>query len=143
MSSKILEFANRGRYDERVEVDDLVWLLNEYQIPGTARKLNKKWVGPYKVEKVIREGAAYQLSNPFEPESNILSRAAEKIKRFHPESEFLDIQEHEVSDEEEELIEEVVQISEPLESDDSIREEVEQIPRYPKRIRKPKVIFTP
>ena len=81
LSKKILEIANRNRVnDESLQVGDLVLVLNQYQIPGTARKLNKKWIGPYKVENVIREGAAYQVSNPFEPEQNLLSRAMrEKI----------------------------------------------------------------
>ena len=135
LSKKILEIANRNRVnDESLQVGDLVLVLNQYQIPGTAKKLNKKWLGPYKVEKVIREGAAYQMSNPFDPEQNLLSRAAEKVKRFYPESDFLEILEREVLDEQED--EEVVVTDE---------EPVEEVPslRYPQRVRRPKVPYTP
>ena len=30
LSKKILEIANKNRYDERVDVEDLVWVLIEY-----------------------------------------------------------------------------------------------------------------
>ena len=43
LSKKILELANRNRVDdENLEVGDLALIKNEYHIPGTARKLNKK-----------------------------------------------------------------------------------------------------
>lgn len=114
-----------------MNVGDLVLVLNEYQIPGTARKLNKKWIGPFKIERVIREGAAYTMSNPFNPEQNLLSRAAEKLKRFHPEVEFLEAQEIECIDEE------------PADSTDQEMVAEEPIPRYPTRIRRPKIPFSP
>ena len=120
--------------DESLQVGDLVLVLNQYQIPGTARKLNKKWVGPYKVENVIREGAAYQVSNPFEPEQSLLSRAAEKIKRFYPESEFLEVYEREDLDEPEE--ESVI-----MSAEEPVLDEPRS--RYPQRIRIPKVPYTP
>ena len=135
LSKKILEIANRNRVnDESLQVGDLVLVLNQYQIPGTARKLNKKWIGPYKVENVIREGAAYQVSNPFEPEQSLLSRAAEKIKRFYPESEFLEVYEREDLDEPEE--ESVI-----MSAEEPVLDEPRS--RYPQRIRIPKVPYTP
>ena len=138
LSRKTIDIANRNRIDERVGVGDLVWLLNEYQIPGTARKLNKKWLGPYKVESVIRGGAAYKLRNPFNPEQDLLSRAADKVKVFHPEAEFLIAQE-------EALVEEEVNVeNEDLEEEGPTATIVQEpSPRYPKRIRKPKVPYSP
>ena len=141
LSRKTLNIANRNRIDERVEVGDLVWLLNEYQIPGTARKLNKKWLGPYRVEVIVRDGAAYKLRNPFDPENGLLSRAADKIKIFHPEAEFLEAQEKEQVEEIEGDLEENGEGS-----DYEILPEVvdeEPSPRYPKRIRRPKVPYSP
>ena len=156
LSRRTIEVANRNRVnDVSMMVGNLVWVLNEYQIPGTARKLNRKWVGPYRVEHVIRGEAAYKMSNPFEPEHGLLSRAADKIKRFCPESEFLEVIERDVMDDSEvelgddgdELmngIEVAIGVPESQQSepnDELVAEE--PATRYPQRVRKPRVPYTP
>ena len=146
LSRKTLNVANRNRVDERLEVGDLAWMLNEYQIPGTARKLNKKWLGPYQIEKVIRDGAAYRLRNPFDPEQGLLSRAAEKLKIFYPEAEFLECQERaELEDSMEDIAEDGAEgITEDLGIEivpENIQEEPG--PRKSQRVRRPKVPYSP
>ena len=80
MSEQFRDYANKGRKEEKVNVNDLVYVQVEKTIPGTARKLNPKWYGPYTVIKVFRDGGAYLLQNPFD-EDNVIKRAAEKVKR--------------------------------------------------------------
>ena len=159
LSRRILDVANRNRVDdESLEVGDLVLVKNEYQIPGTARKLNRKWTGPYRVEHVIRGGAAYQMSDPFEPDHNLLSRAAEKVKRFYPVAEFLEPVEREDPEEPEEFLETVEQEG-PEEPEENLitavppvdepgtpnvrAESEEHVGRYPQRVRRPRVPYTP
>ncbi len=43
------------------------------------RKLGVKWVGPYKVKEVLRDGGADRLENVFE--GTRVQRAADKIKQ--------------------------------------------------------------
>ena len=81
MSAKFREVANSKRKNESVKVNDLVWVRSEKTIPGTARKLNPKWYGPYTVVEVIRNGSAYKLANPFE-DAPLIRRAADKVKRY-------------------------------------------------------------
>ena len=49
--------ANRKRRTESVEEGSLVWVRNETINPGTSRKLNPRWTGPFKVTEVYRDGA--------------------------------------------------------------------------------------
>ena len=72
MSEQFREYANKGRKEEKVNVNDLVYVQVEKTIPGTARKLNPKWYGPYTVIKVFRDGGAYLLQNPFD-EDNVIN----------------------------------------------------------------------
>ncbi len=44
------------------------------------RILGVKWVGPYKVKEVLRDGGAYRLENVFE--GTRVQRAADKIKPY-------------------------------------------------------------
>ncbi len=55
--------ANIGRKNQRVEVDQLVWVKKDYTTSVGDRKLEVKWVGPYKVKEVLRNGGAYRLEN--------------------------------------------------------------------------------
>ena len=134
LAKKILDVANRTRVnDPSVKVGELVWVLNEYPIPGTARKLNRKWLGPYRVEHLVRGGAAYKMSNPFEPEDSLVSRAAEKIKRFYPEMEFLEPVERIAED----PVEQVEENAQPEVA------QADATSRYPQRVRRPRVPYSP
>ena len=93
MSKKFVNVANRKRVNKSVEVDSLVFIKNETQIPGTSKKLNVKWLGPYKVLEKIRDGSAYIVKNVFT--DAVVERAANKLKPFHGEEEWLiSMQEH-------------------------------------------------
>ena len=71
----------------------LVWVKNETQIPGTSRKLNIKWCGPFKVTECVRNGSAYVLKNVFD--ETIIERTANKIKPFVGDEEWITtMQEH-------------------------------------------------
>ncbi len=50
--------ANNGRKNQRVKVDQLVWVKKDYTTSLGDRKLGIKWVGLYKVKEVIRNGGA-------------------------------------------------------------------------------------
>ena len=80
MARKYRALANRNRKSQSVEENSLVWVKNETVIPNTSRKLNPKWIGPYKVKKVIRDGAKYELMNLFD--DTLVERAADKVKPF-------------------------------------------------------------
>ena len=84
-------------------------------------------MGPYKVEQVIRKGAAYKMSNPFDPEQALIARSADKIKRYIPQMEFLEPEEE-------------LDVSEVLSP-----EPTPEIPsgRYPQRDRRPRELFAP
>ena len=89
MSEKFRNQANQKRKDEVVKINDLVYVRIEKTIPGTSVKLNPKWHGPFTVVKVLRNGSAYELQNPFE-EDVVIRRAAEKVKRFVDRQELID-----------------------------------------------------
>ncbi len=72
--------ANIGRKNQRVEVDRLVWVKKDYITSVGDRKLGVKYVGPYKVKEVLRDGGAYRLENVFE--ETRVKRAADKIKHY-------------------------------------------------------------
>ena len=57
MARKYRTLANRGRKTQSVAEGSLVWVRNECVIPGTSRKLNPKWTGPFKVVKVFHDSA--------------------------------------------------------------------------------------
>ncbi len=72
--------ANIGRKNQRVEVDQLVWVKKDYTTLLSDRKLGEKWVDPYKVKEVLRDGGAYQLENVFNGVR--IQRAADKVKPY-------------------------------------------------------------
>ncbi len=72
--------AYRGRQNQRVKKDQLVWVQKDYTTSLGDRKLGLKWVGPYKVKEVIREGSAYKLEDVFE--GVVIQRAADKVKPY-------------------------------------------------------------
>ena len=80
MASKYRAIANRKRKNQTVDENSLVWVRSETMVPNTSRKLNPKWCGPYRVTKVYRDGAKYELCNLFT--QHIIERAAEKVKPF-------------------------------------------------------------
>ena len=139
MSKGYREKVNDHRKEECVKVGDLTWVRVEIPEPGTSRKLNPKWKGPYKVIEVIRGGAAYELVNPFD-EEDTLRRAAEKVKRYIPRD--LLILEQSTSGEDNSPLCTTTEDSTLLDLSDLGVEEVEgatALPRYPSRTRKPVV----
>ncbi len=72
--------ANVGRQNQRVEVDQLVWIKKDCTTSLSERKLGVKWVGPYKVKEIIRNGGAYRLENLFDGVR--IQRAADKVKPY-------------------------------------------------------------
>ena len=78
---KWLARKNIGRKDQTVSVGDLVWVKKEQIGTAAERKLGLKWVGPYKVKKVILEGVSYELENMFN--GTTLRRAADKLKSYY------------------------------------------------------------
>lgn len=72
--------ANMKRKEEKLVVGNLAWIFNEETLPGTATKLNKKWVGPYKIIQVIGVNKAYQLENVFD--GSVVNRSSEKVKPY-------------------------------------------------------------
>ncbi len=79
--------ANRNRKNQKVTAGSQVWVRNESVIPGTSRKLNVKWLGPFKVIEVVRDGSAYILENMFTAQK--CQRAADKVKPYCGEEEFV------------------------------------------------------
>ncbi len=57
-----------------------MWVKKDYTTSLADRKLGLKWVGPYKVKEVMREGGAYKLEDVFE--GVIIQRAADKVKPY-------------------------------------------------------------
>ncbi len=72
--------ANRGRQNQWVEKGQLVWVKKDYVTSLGDRKLGLKWVGPYKIKEVLREGGAYKLEDVFE--GVVIQRAADKVKPY-------------------------------------------------------------
>ena len=87
MTQRYRDVANRNRKNQSVGVGTLVWVKRETITPGTSRKLNPKWMGPYRVEEVIRNGSVYILSHPITGQR--LQRAADKLKVHHGSEEWL------------------------------------------------------
>lgn len=87
MTQKYRSVANRGRKDQVVDKDALVWVKRETLESGVSKKLSVRWDGPYKVVEVSRDGGAYLVENPFTGQK--LQRAAEKIKPFHGDEQWI------------------------------------------------------
>ncbi len=92
-ASKWRNRANIGRKNQKVEIDQQVWIKRDYATSQSDKKLGVKWVGPYKVKEVLRGGRAYRLENVFD--GVIIQRAADKIKPYVGQEGIL-IQEREV-----------------------------------------------
>lgn len=107
--------ANRGRTNQRVELNSLVWVKKEQGESSVQRKLGVKWLGPYKVKEILRDGSAYVLENVFN--GTQIQRAAEKIKPYVGKEQIL-IEQEEV-------------LVPPV--DDSDEDEVEQRPTRERR----------
>ena len=73
-------YANRRKRRESVGKGALVWVKREAPIPGTATKLNSKWLGPFKVVEVLQGGSMYIVENPYDGARK--QRAAEKIRPY-------------------------------------------------------------
>ena len=87
MSRKFRAVANRNRVNQKVEEGSLVWVKAETLLPGASRKLQAKWIGPYRVSECIRDGSAYRLVNVFD---NVeIQRAADKVKPYMGEEQWL------------------------------------------------------
>ncbi len=82
MARRYRNVANRRR-NQAVAQGSLVWVQKESTVPGTSRKLNVKWLGPYRVIEVIRDGGVYLLENLFTHQA--VQRATDKIKPYHSE----------------------------------------------------------
>ena len=95
--------ANVSRGTDKLKIGDLAWIYQEFPLPGTAVKLNRKWIGPYKVTSVVGDGRAYELVNTLA--DGVVRRAAGKLKKYVPREEILDrIQEEFLTENEEENI---------------------------------------
>ncbi len=95
MSRKYRDIANCRRKNQTVVKGALVWVKRETTLPGTCRKLNPRWDGPFKVVEVIREGGAYLLQNLFTGQA--VQWTAEKVKPYHGSDEWLTEPECQVS----------------------------------------------
>ena len=87
MSRRYREVANRNRKNQAVGVRSLVWVRKETAIPGTCRKLNVKWDGPYRVVEVKMDGSAYVLENVFT--GTQIQRAAGQVKPYYGTEEWI------------------------------------------------------
>ncbi len=72
--------VNIGRKDQGIEINQLVWVKKDYTTSLSDRKLGVKWIGPYKVKEVLRDGGAYRLESVFDGVTT--QRAADKIKSY-------------------------------------------------------------
>ncbi len=72
--------ANIGRKNQGVEVDQLVGVKKDYTTSLGDRKLGVKWVGPYKVKEVLRDGGVYRLESVFDGVR--IQRAADKVNPY-------------------------------------------------------------
>ncbi len=72
--------ANLGRNNRRVEEGQLVWVKKDYTTSVNDRKLGVKWIGPYKVKEVLRQGGAYRLENVFD--GVVIQRAEDSVKPY-------------------------------------------------------------
>ncbi len=87
MSRKFWAVANCNRVNQNVEVNSLVWVIAETLLPGATGKILTKWIGPYRVSEIIRDGSAYRLVNVFNQLE--IQRAADKVKPYHGHEQWL------------------------------------------------------
>ncbi|XP_076038870.1 uncharacterized protein LOC143024042 [Oratosquilla oratoria] len=87
MTTEYQNVANRRRGEQKVEVGALVWIRKETTMPGTCRKLNPKWEGPYTVVEVVAGHSVYGLRNPFTGKET--RRAAAQVKPYFGSEEWL------------------------------------------------------
>ncbi len=87
MTRKYRNAANRKRKEQKVDIGALVWVKRETTESGVCKKLCVRWDGPYKVVEVLRGGGGYVVKDPFS--GKMVQRAAEKIKQFHSEEEYV------------------------------------------------------
>ncbi len=86
-ANKWRERANIGRKNQRMEVNQLVWIKRDYTTSQSDKKLGVKWVGPYKVKERLKEGGVYILENVFDGVE--VQRAADKVKPYVGQDEIL------------------------------------------------------
>ena len=78
---KYRQKTNQKRKNQAVKENDLVLVRCESTIPGTSRKLNQKWKGPFRVIEVRHGGSTYIVENTFNGQR--FQRAAEQLKPFN------------------------------------------------------------
>ena len=100
---KYRDHANATRRNDSLQENEMVWIYQENPLPGTAVKLNRKWIGPYKIVSVIDSGRAYEVQDMFD--GSRVKRAAEKLKRYIEREEILNyVREDFLSPEEERVL---------------------------------------
>ncbi len=72
--------TNIGRKDRRVEEGQLLWVKKDYTTSVNDRKFGVRWIGPYKVKEVLRQGGAYRLENVFD--GVMVQRVADRVKQY-------------------------------------------------------------
>ncbi len=87
MSRKLRTVVNHNRVNQKVEENSLAWVKAEILLPGASRKLQTKWIGPYRVSEVIPDGSGYRLVNVFD--QSVIHRAADKVKPYHDDEQWL------------------------------------------------------
>ncbi len=55
-----------------------MWVRKDYTTSSNDRKLGVKWIGPYKVKELLRQGGAYRLGNVFD--EVMVQRVVDKVK---------------------------------------------------------------
>ncbi len=70
--------AKIERKNQRVKIKQLVWVKIDYTTSLSDRKFGVKWLGLYKVKKVLRNGGEYRLENVFDGVR--IQMAADEVK---------------------------------------------------------------
>ena len=81
MTRRYRDNANKKRKNQSVEIGTLVWVKKETTLPGTCRKLNVKWDGPYRVCDIKSEYSVYVVENVFTGKRT--RRAAAQVKPYY------------------------------------------------------------
>ncbi|MPC55650.1 hypothetical protein E2C01_049593 [Portunus trituberculatus] len=87
ITQKYWSVANRKHKEQRLDVGKLVWVKRETTDSGVCKKLGVKWNELYKVIEVLRNRGGYVVTDPFTEQ--LLQRAAEKLKPFYGEEQYL------------------------------------------------------